>query len=383
MPGTGGRPGCSWCSPGRRGRSRRGRPRPRGGTACRRRWCRRSPARRAGRRPRSRRSRCTARRSRPRRTGGPSGPSSALSGVACAAAYCRARAVAAPTLAASLRSGRARAARGRGLPAPGRAHGLWRPIAEVVAPDAWYLKRGLTARRSRAGGPGRPVLHRRPPAGQAAPARHRRRRPGARAALRDERPPGRRRRPGRRGPAVLVQRCADARYDRFAVRFADGGALVMRDPRRLGGVELDPSEDRLGPDALTVTPAGLRKALAGSTAPLKARLLDQARLAGVGNLIADEVLWRAGLSPLRPAGSLTEPSCAGCTATCGRRSTDFLERGGRTPASSWPSAIPAATAPRTGRRCRGRRSAPAPRTGARPTSTEPGWRYPAAARDSL
>jgi formamidopyrimidine-DNA glycosylase len=36
-------------------------------------------------------------------------------------------------------------------------------------------------------------------------------------------------------------------------------------------------------------------------------LLDQARLAGVGNLIADETLWRAGLSPERPAGSLTPP----------------------------------------------------------------------------
>ena len=38
---------------------------------------------------------------------------------------------------------------------------------------------------------------------------------------------------------------------------------------------------------------------------LKARLLDQSRLAGVGNLIADEVLWRAGLAPARPARSLT------------------------------------------------------------------------------
>ena len=37
---------------------------------------------------------------------------------------------------------------------------------------------------------------------------------------------------------------------------------------------------------------------------LKARLLDQAKLAGIGNLIADETLWRAGLSPIRPAGSL-------------------------------------------------------------------------------
>ena len=59
----------------------------------------------------------------------------------------------------------------------------------------------------------------------------------------------------------------------------------------------------------------LRRALAGSTVALKARLLDQSRLAGVGNLIADEVLWRAGLAPARPASSLTGTSCAGFTGT--------------------------------------------------------------------
>ena len=53
-----------------------------------------------------------------------------------------------------------------------------------------------------------------------------------------------------------------------------------------------------------LTLAGLRAALGNSTAPLKARLMDQARIAGVGNLIADELLWRAGLDPARPAGSL-------------------------------------------------------------------------------
>src|SRR5581483_937151 len=90
----------------------------------------------------------------------------------------------------------------------------------------------------------------------------------------------------------------------FAVHFADGGHLLMRDPRRLGGVELDPREARLGPDARTIGLAALRDALAGSAAPLKARIMDQQRVAGVGNLIADEALWRAGLLPERPAGSL-------------------------------------------------------------------------------
>lgn len=97
----------------------------------------------------------------------------------------------------------------------------------------------------------------------------------------------------------------DPAWDRFVVWFADGGALRMRDPRRLGGVELDPAEGGLGVDALDLTPADLRRGLAGSRAPLKARLMDQGRIAGLGNLLTDEILWRAGLDPARPAGSLT------------------------------------------------------------------------------
>jgi formamidopyrimidine-DNA glycosylase len=97
-----------------------------------------------------------------------------------------------------------------------------------------------------------------------------------------------------------------ARYDRFGLRFDDGGGLRMGDPRRLGGVELDPHEERLGPDAATITVAALRHALNGSATPLKARLLDQARVAGIGNLLADEILWRASLSPVRSAGGLDD-----------------------------------------------------------------------------
>jgi formamidopyrimidine-DNA glycosylase len=104
---------------------------------------------------------------------------------------------------------------------------------------------------------------------------------------------------------VYSPRHAEAKWIRFSVAFADGGDLLVHDPRLLGGVSLDPDETLLGPDALSVTAAQLRHLLAGSAAPLKARLMDQARLAGVGNLLADEILWRASLSPQRRAGSLT------------------------------------------------------------------------------
>jgi formamidopyrimidine-DNA glycosylase len=98
---------------------------------------------------------------------------------------------------------------------------------------------------------------------------------------------------------------AERAWDRFIVRFVDGGDLVVRDPRLLGGVSLDPDEDALGPDATTITPAELRRALAGSAVAVKARLMDQSRVAGIGNLMADEILWRASLAPARHSGSLS------------------------------------------------------------------------------
>lgn len=94
------------------------------------------------------------------------------------------------------------------------------------------------------------------------------------------------------------------RWDRFTLRFADGGALVLRDKRRLSRAVLDPVLDRLGPDAAEVTRAEFRARVGRGDAPLKARIMDQSVIAGVGNLLADEALWRAGLSPLRPAGGL-------------------------------------------------------------------------------
>jgi formamidopyrimidine-DNA glycosylase len=97
----------------------------------------------------------------------------------------------------------------------------------------------------------------------------------------------------------------DHRYSRFAVTFADGGALILVDPRRLGRVRLDPPVDELGPDAADISRAQFRAAFASGTAPVKARLLDQSAIAGVGNLLADQALWQARISPRRPVRDLT------------------------------------------------------------------------------
>jgi formamidopyrimidine-DNA glycosylase len=95
-------------------------------------------------------------------------------------------------------------------------------------------------------------------------------------------------------------------WDRFTLEFEDGGRLVLRDRRRLGRAVLEPRIDLLGPDAGEISRAEFRERVGHGTAPLKARIMDQAVLAGVGNLLADEALWRARLSPLRPAGKLSE-----------------------------------------------------------------------------
>ena len=95
-------------------------------------------------------------------------------------------------------------------------------------------------------------------------------------------------------------------WDRFALRFEDGGRLALRDKRRLGRAVLDPDLSRLGPDAAEVGRGAFRERVGRGTAPLKARLMDQSVIAGVGNLLADETLWQAGLSPLIPAGELTD-----------------------------------------------------------------------------
>lgn len=97
----------------------------------------------------------------------------------------------------------------------------------------------------------------------------------------------------------------DYKYSRFALTFDDGGSLMLVDPRRLGRVRLDPPLDPLGPDAQTISPAAFRKAVTRGSAPIKARLLNQHALAGIGNLLADEILWLARIHPERRVDELT------------------------------------------------------------------------------
>ena len=203
-----------------------------------------------------------------------------------------------------------------------------RTIAEVVAPDGWYLKRGLDPTTAESALTGATVI-------------------GTRRIgkllmldLDDDRPvlglrfgmSGRLVVDGHAGVDELMYapKLTLDRWDRFGLRFEDGGELRMQDPRRLGGVELDPPEARLGPDALSVTPSGLAVAIGHgrSTAPLKARLMDQSRIAGVGNLAADELLWRAGLDPARAAGGLSANELRRLHRHLRGTMSDLMARGG-------------------------------------------------------
>ena len=136
-------------------------------------------------------------------------------------------------------------------------------------------------------------------------------------------------------------------WDRVKFRFEQGD-LRIRDPRRLGGVALEPDEDALGVDLFAISAAQLRDALAGSTAPVKARLMDQARVAGVGNLIADEVLWRAGVDPAREAGSLTPAEVRRLHRHLRTGVAELLARGGSHTGDVFASRAPGGRCPRDG-----------------------------------
>lgn len=92
-----------------------------------------------------------------------------------------------------------------------------------------------------------------------------------------------------------------SRWDRFGLSFEDGSRLVLRDKRRLGRAVLNPDFSHVGPDAATVSRAEFRTRVGAGSAAIKARLLDQGVLAGVGNLLADQALWQARMAPDRPA----------------------------------------------------------------------------------
>lgn len=105
-----------------------------------------------------------------------------------------------------------------------------------------------------------------------------------------------------------------APHTHFVARMDDGCEVRFVDPRTFGFVAVYDEDEaemsgltRLGPDAWESPPSpeALATALSGRTAPIKALLLDQRPLSGLGNIYADEALFLAGIHPLTPGGQLS------------------------------------------------------------------------------
>jgi len=109
-------------------------------------------------------------------------------------------------------------------------------------------------------------------------------------------------------------RFAPATHERAVLELDGGARVAYRDTRRFGTWLLADRDDverilavKNGPEPLGrgFTTAFLARRLAGRSAPVKAAILDQRTVAGLGNIYADEALWHAQVHPLRPAGGLT------------------------------------------------------------------------------
>lgn len=113
--------------------------------------------------------------------------------------------------------------------------------------------------------------------------------------------------------------------------------LWFRDPRRFGGLwtfasmnEVRTRWDALGTDALTISGPDLAEALDGGKRAIKAALLDQATLAGVGNIYADEALFRAGIRPGKTAARLAREQSERLAAAIREVLSESIQSGGST-----------------------------------------------------
>lgn len=103
------------------------------------------------------------------------------------------------------------------------------------------------------------------------------------------------------------------KHDHLLLETDDGRRLALNDPRRFGSLDLMTTEElgewppfkALGPEPLEITPGELKRRLAGRSAPIKLLLLDQGIIAGLGNIYVCEALFRAGIHPKRPGGSVS------------------------------------------------------------------------------
>jgi formamidopyrimidine-DNA glycosylase len=129
-------------------------------------------------------------------------------------------------------------------------------------------------------------------------------------------------------------------HDHLVLETAAGHILALCDPRRFGSVDLIATEAldawpafaALGPEPLgeALTAAHLKAALSGRSAAIKAMLLDQRIVAGLGNIYVCEALFRAGISPTRAAGQVSRPALERLVPQIKAVIAEAIEAGGST-----------------------------------------------------
>ena len=131
---------------------------------------------------------------------------------------------------------------------------------------------------------------------------------------------------------------APAKHDHVVLDMEGGARITFNDARRFGAMDLMPTTDtdshpllaRLGPEPLGNAFDGpyLAAALAGRKTPIKSALLDQRIVAGLGNIYVCEVLYRARISPKRPAGRIAGARVAGMVTVIREVLNDAIDAGG-------------------------------------------------------
>jgi formamidopyrimidine-DNA glycosylase len=116
-------------------------------------------------------------------------------------------------------------------------------------------------------------------------------------------------------------------------------------------VEIDPDLSELGPDALSLTRKEFNQIVTvsrGSGKAIKARLLDQSVVAGVGNLLGDEMLFRAGINPTTATGDLSATQCDELFAAFRATMRSLKRRGGSHTGDHMDARFPGGLCPRDG-----------------------------------
>jgi formamidopyrimidine-DNA glycosylase len=131
---------------------------------------------------------------------------------------------------------------------------------------------------------------------------------------------------------------APEKHDHVVLDLETGARITLNDARRFGAVDLWPTADLdahrllagLGPEPLgnAFHADGLAQRLAGRVTPVKAALLDQRTVAGLGNIYVCEALWRARISPLRLAREVTQVECEALVAAIRAVLLDAIAAGG-------------------------------------------------------